>query len=252
MKKLLLGILFIVFVIGCGPKPEAVVTKFIDNVKEKKFDEANKYALNNELTDDVSLEYNNTFQQQLFEKLFENMKYEIIGTEKLDKETTVVTASVENIDTKKVFLDLFTNIFQNAFSNNKGNINIEEEFKSILEAENIPKSKNTTKFYVKKTKEGNKIDVSAENVDVLFGKLISTLSNLDQLGEDENHTGGQGENTGAANTNGANNAGVNNVNNSANNGTAENHNKDNKTEQKTEGPKAGTEQKLTEPTLNKK
>ena len=75
------------------------------------------------------------------------------------------------------------------------------------------------------------------------------LSNLDQLGEDENHTDGQGENTGAANTNGANNAGVNNVNNSANNGTAENHNKDNKTEQKTEGPKAGTEQKLTEPTL---
>ena len=38
MKKLLLGVLFIILIASCGTKPEAVVTKFIDNVKEKKFD----------------------------------------------------------------------------------------------------------------------------------------------------------------------------------------------------------------------
>ena len=241
MKKLLLGVLFIILVASCGTKPEAVVTKFIDNVKEKKFDEANKYALNQELTNDVKLQYNNTFQQLLFEKLFSNMNYEIVGTEKQDKDITVVTVSVENIDTKKVFLDLFTKMFQSAFSDNGKNLNIEEEFKAMMESANVPKAKNMTKFYVVKTKEGNKIDVSAENVDVLFGKLISTLSNLDKLGEE----GDKGTN---------NTEPSDNVSNTANENKPENQNVQNKEkkDEKNQGPKAGTDQKLTEPTLNKK
>ena len=85
MKKLLLRVLFIVLVVGCGTKPETVVTKFIDKVKEKKFEEASKYALNDELKNDVSLSYNNTVQQLLFEKLFSNMKYEVVGSEKKGK-----------------------------------------------------------------------------------------------------------------------------------------------------------------------
>ena len=89
MKKLLLGVLFIVLVVGCGTKPETVVTKFIDKVKEKKFEEASKYALNDELKNDVSLSYNNTVQQLLFEKLFSNMKYEVVGSEKKGKNETV-------------------------------------------------------------------------------------------------------------------------------------------------------------------
>ena len=116
MKKLLLGVLFIVLVVGCGTKPETVVTKFIDKVKEKKFEEASKYALNDELKNDVSLSYNNTVQQLLFEKLFSNMKYEVVGSEKKGKNETVVTVSVENVDTKKVFLNIFKKMFQSAFS----------------------------------------------------------------------------------------------------------------------------------------
>ena len=146
MKKLLLGVLFIILIASCGTKPEAVVTKFIDNVKEKKFDEANKYALNQELTNDVKLQYNNTFQQLLFEKLFSNMNYEIVGTEKQDKDITVVTVSVENIDTKKVFLDLFTKMFQSAFSDNGKKHKIKKELKATMETANDPKAKNTTKF----------------------------------------------------------------------------------------------------------
>ena len=240
MKKLLLGVLFIILISSCGTKPETVVTKFIDNVKEKKFDEANKYALNQELTNDVKLQYNNTFQQLLFEKLFSNMKYEIVGTEKQDKDITVVTVSVENIDTKKIFFDLFTKMFQNAFSDNGKNLNIEEEFKNMMESENIPKAKNMTKFYVVKTKEGNKIDVSAENVDVLFGKLISTLSNLDKLGEDDKGTNKTETSDSAKNI--------------VNENKPENQNIQNKEkkDEKNQGPKAGTDQKLTEPTLNKK
>ena len=234
MKKLLLGVLFIVLVVGCGTKPETVVTKFIDKVKEKKFEEASKYALNDELKNDVSLSYNNTVQQLLFEKLFSNMKYEVVGSEKKGNNETVVTVSVENVDTKKVFLNIFKKMFQSAFSDSGEELNIEEEFKKILNSEDVPKVKNITKFLVIKTKEGNKISVTAENVDILFGNLNSTLSNLDKLGEEE-----VGENSSA---NGSNTDVTN---------TSENQNKDNKIEQKEEGPKAGTDQKLTEPTLNK-
>ena len=207
-----------------------------------------KYSLNQELTNDVSLEYNNTIQQLLFEKLFTNMNYEIVGSEKQDKDITVVTVSVENIDTKKVFVNTFKNMFQNTFSNSGRTINVEEEFKKILESEEAPKSKNTTKFFVVKTKEGNKIDVTAENVDVLFGKINSTLSNLDKLGEEES----EGVNSGADSTEINNTGNKQNIQNTQT--SSENQNsqkKENKSEKK-EGPKAGTDQKLTEPTLNKK
>ena len=50
MKKLLLGVLMFILVISCGEKPETVVSKFIDNIKEKKFDEASKYSLNKDFT----------------------------------------------------------------------------------------------------------------------------------------------------------------------------------------------------------
>ena len=84
-----------------------------------------------------------------------------------------------------------------------------------MDSKDIPKVKNITKFLVVKTKEGNKISVTAENVDVLFGNLNSTLSNLDKLGEEE-----VGENSSA---NGSNTDVTN---------TSENQNKDNKIEQK--------------------
>ena len=35
MKKLLIGILLLILTVSCGSKPETVVSKFIDNVKEK-------------------------------------------------------------------------------------------------------------------------------------------------------------------------------------------------------------------------
>ena len=103
MKKLLLGVLMFILVISCGEKPETVVSKFIDNIKEKKFDEASKYSVNKDFRKDLKLEYNNKMQQLFFETLFENIKYEIVGKEK-QGDMTIVTVSVENVDVQKVFL----------------------------------------------------------------------------------------------------------------------------------------------------
>ena len=210
MKKLLLGVLMFILVISCGEKPETVVSKFIDNVKEKKFDEASKYSVNKDFTKDLKLEYNNKMQQLFFETLFENIKYEIVGKEK-QGDMTIVTVSVENVDVQKVFLMIYQALLKDTFSENSAP-NIEDEFKKILESKDVPKQKNTTKFVVVKTKEGNKVNVKAENIDVLFGKINTTFSNLNTLGADTDD--------------------------------------ENDTQVRQEGPSAGKDQKLTEPKLD--
>ena len=128
-------------------------------------------------------------QQLFFETLFKNMKYEIVGKEK-QGDMTIVTVSVENVDVQKVFLMIYQALLKDTFSENSAP-NIEDEFKKILESKDVPKQKNTTKFVVVKTKEGNKVNVTAENIDVLFGKINTTFSNLNTLGadtDDENDT----------------------------------------------------------------
>lgn len=214
MKKILLGIFMFLLIISCGENPETVVSKFIDNVKEKKFDEASKYSVNKDFTKDLKLEYNNKMQQLFFETLFKNIKYEIVGKEK-QGDVTIITVSVENVDTQKVFMMIFQKLLKDTFSQSN-TPPIEEEFKKVLESKEVPKAKNVTKFVVVKTKEGNKINVTAENIDVLFGKLNTTLANLNTLGTD-----GEEEN-------------------------------DNENQILQEGPNAGKDQKLTEPKLDKK
>ena len=212
MKKILLGIFMFLLIISCGENPETVVSKFIDNVKEKKFDEASKYSVNKDFTKDLKLEYNNKMQQLFFETLFKNIKYEIVGKEK-QGDVTIITVSVENVDTQKVFMMIFQKLLKDTFSQSN-TPPIEEEFKKVLESKEVPKAKNVTKFVV--VKEGNKINVTAENIDVLFGKLNTTLANLNTLGTD-----GEEEN-------------------------------DNENQILQEGPNAGKDQKLTEPKLDKK
>ena len=214
MKKILLGVFIFILIISCGENPETVVSKFIDNIKEKKFDEASKYSLNKDFTKDLKLEYNNKMQQLFFETLFKNIKYEIVGKEK-QGDVTIITVSVENVDTQKVFMMIFQKLLKDTFSQSN-TPPIEEEFKKVLESKEVPKAKNVTKFVVVKTKEGNKINVTAENIDVLFGKLNTTLANLNTLGTD-----GEEEN-------------------------------DNENQILQEGPNAGKDQKLTEPKLDKK
>lgn len=186
MKKLLLSVLLIISVISCGSKPESVVSKFIDSIKEKKFDEAfNKYAVNKDAESNLQLEYNNKIQQLFFETLFKNMEYKIVETKKQDNETSIVTVEVKNVDVDKVFKKVFEKVLQDTFSKgNSGTLSIEDEFKSVLESEDIPKATYTTEFIVVKTENGRKVEVTAENVDVLLGKLNTTLASLNNLGDD--------------------------------------------------------------------
>lgn len=187
MKKLLLGMLLIVFVISCGNKPETVVSKFIDNVKKKNLEEASKYIADKNVGEELKfIEYNNPEQELFFETLFKNMKYKIVKTEKKDENTSIVTAEVENVDIQKVFLTVFKKRVKDSFSNNADNsVSLEEDFKTVLESKDVPLTKNTTEFVVVKTDKGNKIHITPENIDVMFGKINTTLKNLNNLGEEE-------------------------------------------------------------------
>lgn len=220
MKKILLGILLVIFAISCGSKPEEVVSKFIDNIKEKKIEEAGKYTTNSSALGNIGVEYNNKVQEALFESLFVNMKYEIVKTEKKDKDTTVVTVNVENVDTFKMFLVMFNKMINETLPN----VSMDEEFNKILSSKEIPLSKNTTDFIVVKTKKGNKIELTPDNIDVLFGKINTTLSTgLEKLGTHEETQ----------------NSGVNNNSTTTTTPTTP--------EVQQDGPSIGKDQKLPEP-----
>ena len=183
MKKLLIGILLLMLIVSCADKPETVVSKFIDNVKEKKIEKAFKdYVVNKDAEGSMHLEYNNKIQQLLFERLFENLEYKILETKKEDANTSVVTVEIKNIDRKKVFEKMFEKVVQDTFSKgNSDNVSFEDEFKSVIESKNVPKSTYTTDFVVVKTENGNKIEITPENMDILLGKLTTTLKNLGNL-----------------------------------------------------------------------
>ena len=93
---------------------------------------------------------------------------------------------IKNIDVKKVFKKMFEKMLQDTFSNgSSNNTSSEDEFKSIIESKNVPKSTYTTDFVVVKTENGNKIEITPENMDVLLGKLITTLQNPGNLDDNE-------------------------------------------------------------------
>ena len=189
MKKILLGIFMLLCIVSCGSGPDKTVSKFIESVKAEKMKEASKYAIDDSFEGNLDVKYNNKIQELLFKTLLKNLEYKIVKTEKQDNETTIVTVEVTNVDVEKIFLQVFKKMTQETFSGNGSHLmSVDDRFKEELEAKDKPKSKNVTKFVVKKTANGEKIVLTAENIDVLLGKLNTTLSNLNTLGGAEEET----------------------------------------------------------------
>ena len=189
MKKLLLGMFMLLCLVSCGSGPSDTVSKFINNIKAGKPKEAAKYAIDDGFEGNLEMTYTNKTQELLFKTLLKNLEYKIIGTEKQDNDTTIVTVEVTNLDVHKVFFKVFQKMSQEVFTNKDSKpLSVEERFKQELEAKDKPKTKNTTKFVVKKTPQGEKVVVTAENIDVLLGKLNTTLLNLGNLGKTEDET----------------------------------------------------------------
>ena len=183
MKKILLGIFMLLCIVSCGSGPDKTVSKFIESVKAEKMKEVAKYEIDDSFEGNLDVKYNNKIQELLFKTLLKNLEYKIVKTEKQDNETTIVTVEVTNVDVEKIFLQVFKKMTQETFSGNGSHLmSVDDRFKEELEAKDKPKSKNVTKFVVKKTANGEKIVLTAENIDILLGKLNTTLSNLNTLG----------------------------------------------------------------------
>ena len=189
MKKILLGIFMLLCIVSCGSGPDKTVSKFIESVKAEKMKEAAKYAIDDSFEGNLDVKYNNKIQELLFKTLLKNLEYKIVKTEKQDNEKTIVTVEVTNVDVEKIFLQVFKKMTQETFSGNGSHsMSVDDRFKEELEAKDKPKTKNLTKFVVKKTANGEKIVLTAENIDILLGKLNTTLSNLNTLGGAEEET----------------------------------------------------------------
>ena len=189
MKIILLVIFLLLCIVSCGSGPDKTVSKFIDSVKAEKMKEAAKYAIDDSFEGNLDVKYNNKIQELLFKTLLKNLEYKIVKTEKQDNETTIVTVEVTNVDVEKIFLQVFKKMTQETFSGNGSHsMSVDDRFKEELEAKYKPKTKNVTKFVVNKTANGEKIVLTAENIDVLLGKLNTTLSNLNTLGGAEEET----------------------------------------------------------------
>ena len=127
MKKLLLGIFMLLCLVSCGSGPSDTVSKFINNIKAGKPKEAAKYAIDDGFEGNLEVTYTNKTQELLFKTLLKNLEYKIIGTEKQDSDTTIVTVEVTNLDVQKVFLQVFQKMSQEVFTNKDLNRNLKQK-----------------------------------------------------------------------------------------------------------------------------
>ncbi len=181
MKKLFFLIIICLFMVSCGKQADNTVEKFIDNIKNKKIDAAMKYVKNEDVAKNMEImeiSYKNKTQEAIFEALFKNMNYKVLQTKKESDELTIVKVEIENVDIKGVFMRLFEETIQDMSAGGEGSkaddhSSLEKKLIEILNDKNVPKIKAVTEFAVYNTKEGNKIELTPDNVNIMFGQISS-------------------------------------------------------------------------------
>ena len=191
MKKIFFLIIICLFMVSCGKQADNTVEKFIDNIKNKKIDAAMKYVKNEDVAKNMEImeiSYKNKTQEAIFEALFKNMNYKVLQTKKESDELTIVKVEIENVDIKGVFMRLFEETIQDMSAGGEGSkaddhSSLEKKLIEILNDKNVPKIKAVTEFAVYNTKEGNKIELTPDNVNIMFGQILTSLDGFAKSGE---------------------------------------------------------------------
>jgi hypothetical protein len=191
MKRLFFLIIVCLFMVSCGKQADGTVEKFIDNIKNKKIDAAMKFVKDENVAKNVEImeiSYKNKTQEAIFEALFKNMNYKILQTKKESDEKTIVKVEIENVDVKGVFSRLFEETMNDigvsdGTSKADDHSSLEKKLIAILNDKNVPKIKATTEFTVYKTKDGNKIELTPDNVNVMFGQIYTSIERFEKSGE---------------------------------------------------------------------
>lgn len=188
MKKLFFLVTICLLLVGCGSKADNTVTKFIDNIKNKKIDAAMKYTKNEDFVHkNMDIAYGNKTQEMIFETLFRDMDYKVIQTKKESNDLTIVKVEVKNVDLKEVFNKLMVETIKDIKDGDSSVSDeyLEKKLSEILKSKDLPKLKATTEFKVYKTKSGSKIDLSSDNINVMFGKIYTSI---ESFGDTKNTT----------------------------------------------------------------
>lgn len=117
ITAIILTLILTLSLTGCGEikKAETAVNGMFTAFKNLNFEEAQKYVNVDEIT--KAGEEANENSMLIMETVFDNLSYEIISSEKVDKETVVVKTKVTATDMKPVLGEFLTKALEYAFSN---------------------------------------------------------------------------------------------------------------------------------------
>lgn len=180
---------------GCNPekKGDATVTKMFEALKISDFETAKKYAnfdaveLNMGEREEDKAEENAEESAYIISKILSTLQYEIVSSEKIDKNNVTVVAKVTNINTKpiveKVLRELVALSFSQALSTRP--IDEDEEtqklfecFKAELEKEDAETFTRTVTIKVSKVDKNWQVMVDNELFDAMFGGLPELINKV--------------------------------------------------------------------------
>ena len=191
IASLLLILTMVLSLTGCGEikKAETTINNTFTALKSLDFETASDYINVDEImksedeeNDTLSLD-DNVFMENLFGKL----DYEIISSEKIDKNTVVVKTKITAVDMKPVLGEFFGKALQyafaNAFSNpqpseEETNKKMEEMFIECVSKEDLAMVTNEVDVKVVKVDKKWKIESAEDLSDALLGGLAKAAEEL--------------------------------------------------------------------------
>lgn len=184
---LMIALVFSLTGCGEGKKAEAAVNGMFAAFKALDFEKAGEYinldemsvGSGDEITGDTAM-----FMKHLFDRL----EYEVVSSEKADKDVVHVVVNVTAVDMKPVMADYFSKALQYAFSmafspnppsDEEAAKKMEEMFKECATKDGLETVTNEVVIEVK-NQEGKWIVVPDEDLtDALLGGLSSAVEELD-------------------------------------------------------------------------
>lgn len=191
IASLLLILTMVLSLTGCGEikKAETTVNNTFTALKSLDFEKASAYINVDEImksedeeNDTLSLD-DNMFMENLFGKL----DYEIISSEKIDKNTVIVKTKITAVDMKPVLGEFFGKALQyafaNAFSNpqpseEETNKKMEEMFIECVSKEDLAMVTNEVDVKVVKVDKKWKIESADELSNALLGGLVQAAEEI--------------------------------------------------------------------------
>lgn len=156
---LLIGLLLVLFVAGCGAPPDQTVTKFLEALTNADVQEMAKHVHEEGGTTlDSELTWESDKDREMAKVLFGRISYKI-GNRSVNKDTATVSVAITCVDVPRVLADTFSKVLPIAIASAFGG-EAEEQTQALLEQtlENAIRDPNAPMTTVETTFNLKKID----------------------------------------------------------------------------------------------